>query len=154
MDPEHELARRKKELEAAISKSCNKHRSSATWVRRLSFSLMTTALLCSLCAAIVGFAGKGSNASKWAGGLALFPPALAFIAVNLRLDARTFWHRRKGEALDALMKRLQFELPDSPSADQIAEVSKALTQLNASMEKEYEKFCAFNWNSLMSQNRG
>jgi len=48
------------------------------------------------------------------------------------------WHYRKVDRLRALERRLKFELPASPTADNIAAVSSALSATDQQMSKEWE----------------
>lgn len=76
------------------------------------------------------------------------PPLLAFAAINLRLDARASWFRRKEKALDALRRRLRYELPESPDADQIALISRERSLLEKKLQDDFEKNCLFGFTHI------
>ncbi len=76
---------------------------------------------------------------KWEVGLlAAVSTALIAISRQLGLQQKSNWHYRKTERLKALQRRLAYELPLSPSADNLAAISRAWSALDADMTKEWE----------------
>jgi hypothetical protein len=72
------------------------------------------------------------------GVLAALSPALVAASQKLGFQQKANWHYRKVDQLRALERRLQFELPISTSADNIAAISSALSALDSGMSKEWE----------------
>ena len=72
------------------------------------------------------------------GVLAALSPALVAASQKLGLQRKANWHYRKLDRLRALERRLQFELPISTNAENIAAISSALSALDSSMSKEWE----------------
>jgi hypothetical protein len=52
-----------------------------------------------------------------------------------------------------LRRRLMDELPESPSADNVASISAAWRQFEDLMEKSWEEDLAFSWTSLKGKKR-
>jgi len=115
-----------------------------------SLLLMALALSCSSGAVVAGFF---FSSGKVAGGLALLPTLIAFMVLNLRLDERKDWHSRKHRELEALRYRLRYQIPDNPTADQIAAIAEAFTALNLKFMDQFKTTCEFNWNNLKGHGR-
>jgi len=96
-------------------------------------------------------AGFGGLLKLWkqetVGALALVPGIMAFIAATMRFPEKATRHARFRDGLMALRQRLLFQLPENPSAENVAGISKDLTILRARMQKEREAL-AFNWNQF------
>lgn len=80
-----------------------------------------------------------------AGSIALLPAAVALIATSMKFQGKANWHYRKKEALEGLRCRLQFELPESPSADDVASISESFRGITEKMTKEWEKELALDF---------
>src|SRR5271169_1735159 len=99
------------ELEAANRRAHGNGKSAYIW----SQFLFMLALGCSVAAAISGLFFYVS--AKIVGGIAALPPLIAFVAVNLKLEARSRWHYKKSYGMDALRSRLVYQLPEEPTVD-------------------------------------
>jgi hypothetical protein len=76
---------------------------------------------------------------KWEVGiLAAISTVLITISRQLGLQQKANWHYRKTDRLKALRRRLTYELPSSPRADNLAAISRAWSALDADMSKEWE----------------
>jgi hypothetical protein len=100
-------------------------------------------------AAASAIAGFKYGSGPWAGGLSLVGPAAAIIATSLKLDPRASWFRKKEQALGALRRRLRYEMPETPDADQIALLARERTALERKLQTEFEKTCLFAWEALL-----
>ncbi len=109
-------------------------------------TLTVVSVLCSVIAAGLGF--FTSQSSRLVGGIAILTPLIAYVAVNLKLEGKASWHHRKSNALLALVSKLRYELPEEPTAEQIAAVSKAYDALNLVMQREWDATLSFNWSGL------
>lgn len=69
----------------------------------------------------------------------------------MKFQDRANWHYRKMEALKALRRRLLFEPPESPTADNIAAIANTLTTLNERMQEEYQKDFTLDWTGLQKR---
>ena len=112
----------------------------------LSVTLMVLALGCSVGAAISGIFFNVSP--KIVGGLAALPPLIAFVAVNLKLEGKEAWHYTKQSKLDAIRSRLLYQLPEFPSADNIAAMASLRDEVNGEMQDEWKNNLRMNWNSI------
>lgn len=96
-------------------------------------------------------AGFGGLLKFWkqemVGALALVPGIMAFVAATMRFPEKATRHARFRDGLMDLRQRLLFQLPENPSADNVASVSKDLTLLRGRMQKEREAL-TFNWNQF------
>jgi len=138
--------RRTEELDEELTKAVSRHRVIGNFYRNSSLLLMVIAVFCSVGATI---AGIGYGNGHLAGSLSLVPPLLAFAAVNLKLDARAKWYRRKEHSLAALLRRLRFEMPDPASPDQIALISRERSVLEIDLLEEFEAKCTLGWGNIV-----
>jgi hypothetical protein len=141
-----DIAERKKQLSGELSVAIRRETFLARWNHRFSVALMVVALACSIGAAIGGI--FFSVSSKIVGGIAILPPLIAFVAINLKFDAKASWHYRKRDALESLRSRLLYQQPTSPSTDSVASVASDWAVLNRTMQVEWDRLLAFNWNGL------
>ena len=111
--------------------------------------LFILALCCSVVAAICGLFFEVSG--RIVGGIAALPPIIAFVAVDLKLQARSNWHYRKAYALSALRSRLLYQLPAEPTVDNIAAIAKARDDSNDAMEKEWQETMGTNFVDMLKQ---
>ena len=133
------------ELEAEIRKYFGFAKSAYLWLQ----GLFILSLCCSALAAILGlFLGVPG---KIVGGIAALPPIIAFVAVNLKLQARSNWHYRKSYALDALRSRLLYQLPANPTVDDIAAIAKARDDNNDAMEREWQGTMETSFADMLKQ---
>jgi hypothetical protein len=109
----------------------------------ISVILMYLAIGASAAVAICGFIDKVDR--HVIGALALVPGFAALLATTLKFDERSQWHYEKRDALDALARRYEFQMPQPPTPDQTALVSEALTKLNADFNKTWYKKVSLNW---------
>lgn len=146
-----ELSDRKTQLSAELQsgreKECTLGRNAYIW----SQSLFTAALLCSVAAAVCGLFFDVSG--KIVGGIAALPPLIAFVAVNLKLEERANWHYRKSNMFESLNSRLRYQLPEIPSADNIAAIARDRDKAVADMESEWEHIKATNFSEMLKQKR-
>jgi hypothetical protein len=106
---------------------------------------MIFALMCSAAAAVAGIIAKEATA---AGIFAILSPLIAYIVANLKLDGKACWYFNRVNALDALRSRLQYELPENPSADNIAAIAHDRSVLVDTMEKMWDKQLVLDWSAL------
>jgi hypothetical protein len=80
-----------------------------------------------------------SSVDKWVvGGLAALSTALIAASRQLGFQQKANWHYRKVDRLRTLRNRLSYELPISPSADNIAAISSPRSAMDTEMSKEWE----------------
>jgi len=111
--------------------------------------LFTAAILCSVAAAICGLFFNLSG--KAVGGIAALPAILAFIAVNLKLEARASWHYRRAYEMNELHSRLLYQLPETPTADNVAAIAKDRDTVINKMHDEWDKTITVNWAEMLKQ---
>ncbi len=107
---------------------------------------MILALACSLAAAVGGIFFDVS--AKIVGGIALLPPLIAYVAVNLNLEPRSSWHYRKADAFRALHSRLMYQLPEIPTIENISEIAKDRDKVGKDMRYEWERTLTMNWSGI------
>jgi hypothetical protein len=148
MEMSQEVARRKaalvEELERAIADELNL----ALRTHRASLGLMGAALTCSVAAGVLGF--FTSVSSKVIGGIAILPPLIAFVAVNLKLEAKNSWHARMVDGLSGLRSRVLYQLPEVPTVDHIAVIAAERDKLDVTMQAEWDRTLVLNWAGLLS----
>jgi hypothetical protein len=102
--------------------------------------LLCASLVAGSLAALLGIVPALSEGiEKWQLGV-VSALSVGFTAFSrqLRFQQKANWHYRKVDGLRALRRRLQFELPASPTADNIAAVSNSLSAMDIQMSKEWE----------------
>jgi hypothetical protein len=80
--------------------------------------------------------------------LALVPGGIAVFATSLKLEKRCNWHYKRFYALSALIRTLEFELPETPTQDDIKDISAALSKLEIDMEALWEQDVSLDWNEF------
>lgn len=75
--------------------------------------------------------------------LALIPAIAVSVGNQFKLQGKADWHYRKYDALKALLRRLNYDLPLKPSAAQVAEIGQALSKIEAEMTAAWEDSVAF-----------
>jgi hypothetical protein len=106
-------------------------------------ALMYIAVGASAAVAICGFIDKVDR--HVVGALALVPGFIGLLATTIKFDDRSQWHYEKRDALDALARRFQFEMPQPPTPDQVALISGELTKLNKDFNKLWYAKISLNW---------
>ena len=112
----------------------------------ISIILMLLALGASGVAGIGGLSGVLSI--KQTGAIALLPGVLALFASVLKFEGKSGWQYRKQQALDDLKDQLLLQLPESPTPDQIAAISRKRNELIRDMQREWEREFSLNWSSV------
>jgi len=152
MEQSDQASRRKTALEKELSDEEKRASFSAYANHWLSVILMTAALGCSVLAAILGFFTETS--SKVIGGIAILPPLIAFIAANLKFEAKNSWHARRSDGLSSLKSRLLYQLPEPPTLDQIAAISRDRDELESKLQAEWDRNLLLKWSGVFSHRGG
>lgn len=145
-----EIQNRIGNLKSELERQIRHYRQNAIGNHWLAIVAMMVAIGTSFAASLAGF--LGANA-KLIGGLALGPATCAIIATTFRFQARSLWHYRKKDGLDMLRHRLLFQLPESPTADNVAAISRDWEKLTDEMQKEWENNFTFNWTGFLGHGR-
>jgi hypothetical protein len=107
---------------------------------------MTLMILAILASAFAGLGGLSSMlGARTVGAIALIPGAFALLSTTIKFDGRAMWHYRKKRELDALWRRLKFEMPTPPTADQTALISAERSAVDEKLDSEWEKEFALGW---------
>jgi len=115
-------------------------------------SYLTSARLNYTCAQIITFLSSTAGAAaallglipsqtveKWeVGVVAAISPGLIAVGRQLGFQQKANWHYRKVDRIKTLQRRLAYELPVSPNADNLAAISRAWSSLDTDMSKEWE----------------
>lgn len=111
-------------------------------------------ILAILASAFAGLGGLTSMlGSQAVGTIALIPGAFALLSTTIKFDGRAMWHYRKKRELDALWRRLKFEMPTPPTADQIALISSERSALDKKLDVDWEKEFALGWGWFHAKGR-
>src|SRR5580698_5254296 len=108
-----------------------------------AFVLMLLALAASAIAALGGVSGYLS--AKQAGLFAAVPGAIALVASTMKFQEKSNWHYRRKNGFKSLRRRLLYELPESPTADNVAAISQGFREFEDLMRKSWEEELAFSW---------
>jgi hypothetical protein len=105
---------------------------------RQYFSSQTVLILSLGCSAAAAISGIGFLVSpRIVGTIAILPPLIAYLATSFRLSVRENWYYRKSVALEALRSRLLYQLPEEPTADNVAAIAAARDKLVTDMQQEW-----------------
>ena len=111
---------------------------------QIARALLWVSSITGIAAAVLGLV-PFDKIEKWEIGiLAAISTALISARQQLGLQQKSNWHFRKVDRLKQLQKRLVFELPVSPSADELAAVAGAWSALDIEMTKEWEHITTEN----------
>jgi hypothetical protein len=107
--------------------------------RNYGFALLlaVSALIASAAIAIGGILFDASG--KVLGVIALVPAIATLIGTVLQPQGRSSWHYKKKDKLNALRRRLLYQLPESPSADNVAAIAKEWDGIDDEMNEAWEK---------------
>ena len=108
-----------------------------------AFGLMLFAFAASAVAALGGI--SGCLTAKEAGFFAAVPGAIALVASTMKFQEKSNWHYRRKNGLKSLRRRLLYELPESPTTDNVAAISEGFRQFEDLMQKSWEEELAFSW---------
>jgi hypothetical protein len=108
-----------------------------------STGLTLLAILASIGAGIAGL--LGSVSSQKIGIAAFIPGALALVATTMNFDGKAKFHNRKKRAMDALLGRLKYQMPDAPTDDQISLIHKTMSDIDQRLGDEWDSVSAHNW---------
>jgi hypothetical protein len=138
-----EIRHRIDELSAELESKVKYYRRTALLNHFITLAITVLTLAASATAGLGGLFFDFSG--KVAGGIALLPGIFGLIVASLKPHAKANWHYRKVDALQALGRRLKYELPEMPTADNVAAISSALSDLERSMTREWEKDLTSTW---------
>jgi len=145
-----DIPNRVESLNQELEKNIKHYLSLARLNYRFAMFLMATTLIASAVASLGGFFFNWSG--KTTGGVAAVPGIVALIAAVLKPQGRANWHYRKTDGLKGLRRRLRFQLPDPPLADNVAAIAGDLTKLDTAMSIEWEKNFSLNWSLFANHN--
>jgi hypothetical protein len=139
-DDKHSLDERKNALLAEFTFDERRYLHLARVNYYAAQGLLWASLAASSLAALLGLVPSLSAAiEKWQLGLAsALSVLLITFSQQLGFQGRANWHYRKVHRIRTLRRRLQFELPTSPTADDIGSVSNARSAMDLEMSKEWE----------------
>lgn len=90
--------------------------------------------------ALAGILGLGFGVdTRIVAAIALIPGIAVAIANQSKLQGKVDWHYRKYDAIKALLRRVNYDLPPEPSAAQVAEIANAFSKVEAEMTAAWEK---------------
>lgn len=73
------------------------------------------------------------------GAIALIPGICAGVADRFHLRLKKHWYYRKYDKLNALVRRMDFVLPENPNHEEVADVSKAFCRVDTDMSRAWER---------------
>lgn len=137
-----------RDLQSAITHSGNRAKLNH-WT---TIILMLVALLSSAAAGLGGIFFHFDP--KLTGGLALIPGILALLATTMKFQGKANWHYRRQYALLALKQKLLYELPETPTSDDIAAISRSWSELGQKMQEEWERAFSLSLDSVPKASPG
>jgi hypothetical protein len=117
-----ELERRKDKLINELGRSRSDQRRLASFNYRAAASMRVAAIASSVVAALLAFV-----------------PILTIEKWQVGLIAKGNWHYRLARRIHALERRLTFELPMPPTAEQLAAISQSWSSIEDDMTREWEE---------------
>jgi hypothetical protein len=146
-----EIEKRKKALNDELYDSVEYSESKAVANHRFSLGFMAVALGCSLLAGVLGLSSAVD--ARVVGTLAILPPLIAYIAINLKFEEKSAWHYRKAIAMRGLKSRLMFQQPEVVTVDNISAIAKERDAVHSDMQKEWDQTLRLNWAGIAAARR-
>jgi hypothetical protein len=134
-----EIQKRVDTLTQDLSKEIARGLRNARWNNGTAFALKIGIVVSSIVAALGGLANFLNMPKSTVGAIALLPGLMALAASNLKFQERANWHCRKVDSLMSLRRRLLFEIPESPSVDNLASISSDWSEVDESAQTEWER---------------
>ncbi len=108
--------------------------------RRGYFASMGLIIVTIGSSALAGILGLGFGVdTRIVAAIALIPGVAVSIANQSKLQGKVDWHYRKYDALKALLRRVNYDLPPEPTVAQVAEIAAAFSKVEAEMTADWEK---------------
>jgi hypothetical protein len=121
--------------------------------RALHFLAHTAIAIALGASAVAGIGGVLFHLdSRIIGGFALIPGIASVVANSLKLQPKANFHFRKKNSLVGLERRLVYELPEEPSADNVAAIAKAWTELDTRTHDAWENDFVYDWSAMQKLN--
>jgi hypothetical protein len=149
MEKEPESIRRKIALVRELETRCTEEMRWARWNHRGSWFSMLLALGCTVMAGALGFFYQKAD-PKVIAGFAVLPPLIAFVAKNLKFEAKNSWHARLHDGLDSLRSRLVYQQPEVPALEQVARIASDRDALEIRMQAEWDRELLLNWTGVLN----
>jgi hypothetical protein len=147
-----DLAGRADSLQVELEKAIQHYR------RRARTSYQTAVLLMVFTVGASAAAGLGGLLFGWppkiVGGVALLPGILSLAATALKPQERANWYYQKKAALNTLRRRLEYGIGEAPSYEDIKTVSEDWSNLDRTMENDWEHNLALNWSPFAKSSQG
>jgi hypothetical protein len=112
-----------------------------------AFWLMLLALAASAVAALGGISGHLT--AQQTGFFAAVPGVIVLFGSTLKFQEKSNWHYRRKNGLKSLRRRLLYELPETPTPDNVAAISESFRQFEDLMLRSWEEELAFNWATFL-----
>ena len=135
-DDDDTLECRKSDLLTLIVAEQHRYQGHAKYNYIAAQTLSWMSLLLGAIAAVLGLMNWVTNFNV--GLLAAASTAALTISQKAGFQQKANWHYRKVDQMKALRAHLTFELPLKPTIDDIAAVSRALSDMNIRMSKQWE----------------
>jgi hypothetical protein len=142
------LSERAQSLHDEIAKAAAHYQCMARLNYHFSLALVWLALGASVFIAVGGIAFNVS--AKMLGITALVPTIAMLVNTVYQPQSRSRWHYAKRDRLNAMRRRLKYELPERPTADNIAAVSHDWAKLDVEMDDHWHKTIQIDWNAISS----
>lgn len=126
-------------LSSDLEKEISSHRLRSSFWGTTTRVLRVVAVLSSAAASFLGIAGFKEYV-EFIGVLAAVPVVIAFIGSNLKCYETVQWHTDFSDKLENLKRELLFELPASPSDEQVSNMSLKYRKIFEEMSVEAKKF--------------
>jgi hypothetical protein len=130
-------------LKNELDKSIQRNETLAQVNQGIVNFLMVTAVVASF------LAGAGGLVFNWPkeviGGLAIVPGFIAFAVASLKLQEKASLHFRYRDGLRMFRGRLLYQLPEFPSADNIAAIDKDLNDFRSQIQAETTSQAKFDF---------
>jgi hypothetical protein len=106
------------------------------WNYRAAYALTILTVLSSAAAGILGLGWQVDH--RIVSLLALVPAIAVTVSSQFKWQDKANWHYQKSEAAKALLRRIDYELPDHPTASQLTDLSRGYSVTDAEMSEAWK----------------
>jgi hypothetical protein len=137
-----EVQRRQRSLALVLKDDYNKYIRLGRWNYYCALTIRWLSAAAGLVAGFFGLTNFASSATV--GGIAAAAGILLAFGRDLKFQQKANWHYQRAEGTARFQNRLEYQVPESPHVDNIAEVAADYNRFSQAMTNEWKENIAFD----------